>query len=95
MEKRRYIRRMLRMAALAVGMVLVGAASAWGQQTYTISPQSGKIFPQENIPTLVDTVYVADNEECTLSLGNYQYYYYFRWYHKSGDAVNVDNISRV
>lgn len=31
MEKRRYIRRMLRMAALAVGMVLTGGASAWGQ----------------------------------------------------------------
>ncbi len=31
MEKRRYIRRMLRMAALAVGM-LVGGASAWGQR---------------------------------------------------------------
>ena len=94
MEKRRYIRRMLRMAALAVGM-LVGGASAWGQQTYTISPQSGKTFPQENIPTLVDTVYVDDNEERTLSLGNYNYYYYFRWYHKSGDEVNTANISRV
>lgn len=32
MEKRRYIRRMLRMAALAVGMVLTGGASAWGQR---------------------------------------------------------------
>ena len=44
MEKRRYIRRMLRMAALAVGMVLTGGASAWGQQrpnysSYSITPQ--------------------------------------------------------
>ena len=41
MEKRRYIRRMLRMAALAVGMVLTGGASAWGQRNlsdYDINP---------------------------------------------------------
>lgn len=39
MEKRRYIRRMLRMAALAVGMVLVGGgASAWGQTVTEIEP---------------------------------------------------------
>ena len=38
MEKRRYIRRMLRMAALAVGMVLTGAASAWGQTVTEIDP---------------------------------------------------------
>lgn len=38
MEKRRYIRRMLRMAALAVGMVLTGGASAWGQTVTEIEP---------------------------------------------------------
>lgn len=80
MEKRRYIRRMLRMAALAVGMVLVGGASAWGQQTYTITPQDGKTFPQTDVPTLVDTVYVDNNETRLLEIGNYVYYWYFRWY---------------
>ena len=38
MEKRRYIRRMLRMAALAVGMVLTGGASVWGQTVTEIEP---------------------------------------------------------
>ena len=63
----------------------------WGQQ-YTITPQDGKTFPQTNIPTLVDTVYVDADEERTLSLGNYQYYYYFRWYREANNGTTIDRL---
>ncbi|WP_297907457.1 T9SS type A sorting domain-containing protein [uncultured Parabacteroides sp.] len=76
-------------------MALFGlVANGWGQ-TYTIRTQSGKTFPQENIPTLVDTVYVASNSSRTLTIGNFSYYYYFRWYQKNtnGDGTNITNLS--
>ena len=47
MEKRRYIRRMLRMAALAVGMVLTGGASAWGQSYHLRNHDINPTYPTD------------------------------------------------
>ena len=48
----------------------------------TITPHNGT-FPHVDVPTLVDTVYVRDGEERTLVTGNYEYYWYFRWYRRN------------
>ena len=67
-----------------------GWNDAWGQ--YTITPQKDKDFPQKDIPTLVDTVYVRAGETRTLVIGNYEYYWYFRWYRKDGNTTTIDRI---
>lgn len=69
---------------------------AMGQQ-YTITPQQDKDFPQENVPTLVDTVYVRAGETRTLVIGNYEYYWYFRWYRRNMNegAAEPTTIERI
>ena len=84
-------------------------ARFWGQTTpvsiseislanveYTIVPQTDKgyTFPQKDIPTLVDTVYVGNGDTRTLITGNYEYYYYFRWYRKNADGTTT-TIERI
>lgn len=68
-------------ALMAFGLSFWG----WGQ-TYTINPQQGKTFPQENVPTLVDTIYINKNAQgtasCDLVVPNTRDYYYIRWYRK-------------
>ena len=95
MEKRRYIRRMLRMAALAVGMVLVGVASAWGQQNVTIVQNDIQV-PTNALGTSTDTLFVVAGETYPIVL---QYYNadnlngYIRWYRESDptDKSNLNN----
>ena len=95
MEKRRYIRRMLRMAALAVGMVLTGAASAWGQQNVTIVQNDIQV-PTNALGTSTDTLFVVAGETYPIVL---QYHDadnlngYIRWYRESAptDKSNLYN----
>lgn len=88
MIRRKYLRLVMTLAVM-----LVGTWQTWGQQTYTINPQSGKTFPQENIPTLVDTIYMTSNTTRTLQVANYQYYYYFRWYRKGESGTSIERLS--
>lgn len=62
----------------------------------TITPHNGT-FPHVDVPTLVDTVYVRDGEERTLVTGNYEYYWYFRWYRRNMNegAAEPTTIERI
>lgn len=75
------------------------AGQGWGQ-TYTITPQPGKTFPQTNIPEMVDTIYIANNEGRELiipeltSLGDdeadaLQYRWNIRWYRMNPENKTV------
>ena len=52
---------------LSCVLLLGGTEVAMGQQ---IRPQDGKKFPQENVPTLVDTIYIDGGEQRTLIIPN-------------------------
>ena len=89
MEKRRYIRRMLRMAALAVGMVLTGGASAWGQTiTARYAPNYGRS---------TEVIYVSRNSTKAVSFqeggaaDNLDGF--IRWYMKSGNNETTNHIT--
>lgn len=82
-----------KLLALTCVLLLGGTEVVMGQGQYTIIPQAGKTFPQENIPTLVDTVYIENKKDRSLQVGNYQYYWYFRWYRKNADGTTtVQNL---
>lgn len=80
----------IRLLSLVVLMTFGLSFWGWGQ---TINPHPGLTFPQENIPTLVDTIYVENNTRRTLELANYRYYWYMRWYRKNQDGTTVDRLS--
>jgi len=84
MIRRKYLRLVMLLAVM-----LVGTWQAWG---ITVNTQRDKTFPQTNIPTLVDTIYMNAGDERTLQVANYQYYYYFRWYQKDGTGTTIDNL---
>ena len=63
-------------------VVSISELSLEAKVEYTITPHNGT-FPHVDVPTLVDTVYVRDGEERTLVTGNYEYYWYFRWYRRN------------
>lgn len=69
----------------------------WGQEGYYITTQGGKKFPQENVPTLVDTIYVEKDKGRRLVVPNTRDYYYVRWYQKNGDGrgSNITNLSKT
>lgn len=75
---------------LSCVLLLGGAEVAMGQQ---IRPQDGKKFPQENVPTLVDTIYIDGGEQRTLIIPNTRDYYYIRWYRKGGNGSTIDKLS--
>lgn len=80
----------IRLLSLVVLMTFGLNFWGWGQ---TINPHPGLTFPQENIPTLVDTIYVENNSRRTLELANYRYYWYMRWYRKNQNGTTVDRLS--
>ena len=80
----------IRLLSLVVLMTFGLSFWGWGQ---TIKPHPGLTFPQENIPTLVDTIYVENNTRRTLELANYRYYWYMRWYRKNQNGTTVDRLS--
>ena len=75
---------------LSCVLLLGGTEVAMGQQ---IRPQDGKKFPQENVPTLVDTIYIDGGEQRTLIIPNDRDYYYIRWYRKGGNGSTIDKLS--
>ena len=75
---------------LSCVLLLGGTEVAMGQQ---IRPQDGKKFPQENVPTLVDTIYIDGGESRTLTIPNTRDYYYIRWYRKGGNGSTIDKLS--
>lgn len=74
-----------RLLSLVVLMAFGAGLKGWGQ-SYTILPQVGKDFPQENVPTLVDTFFIRQNEKRTLQSPNYDKYWYFRWYRMNDEG---------
>lgn len=60
---------------------------------YKNTTDTEKGSPQENIPTLEETVYIKEGETRTLEVGNYEYYWYFRWYSESNGVINIDNLN--
>ena len=52
---------------LSCVLLLGGTEVAMGQR---INPQPDKTFPQENVPTLVDTIYIDGGESRTLTIPN-------------------------
>ena len=97
MEKRRYIRRMLRMAALAVGMVLTGGASAWGQYTgYTVQSNSDQL-PSDVVGSSYEVRYVIPNKDYTIQfqrgglLDNVNGY--IRWYRETSSGEDAEHLS--
>lgn len=75
---------------LSCVLLLGGTEVAMGQR---INPQRGKTFPQENVPTLVDTIYIDGGEQRTLIIPNTRDYYYIRWYRKGGNGSTIDKLS--
>lgn len=76
---------------LALFMLL--PVEGWGLE-YTINPQPGKTFPQEDVPTLVDTIYMNSGTTRRISEPNYQYYYYMRWYRLGeNNQGTIENLS--
>ena len=67
---------------------------AWGQYTiyYKNKTEDAKGSPQENIPTLEETVYIKNDETRILEVGNYKFYWYFRWYQKTGGEIKIDKL---
>ena len=76
--------------------VSISELSLEAKVEYTITPHNGT-FPHVDVPTLVDTVYVRDGEERTLVTGNYEYYWYFRWYRRNMNegAAEPTTIERI
>ena len=79
---------------LSCVLLLGGTEVAMGQD-YEIEPQRGKTFPQENVPTLVDTIYVNSKEERTLIIPNIRDYYYIRWYRKNANGTTTDRLEII
>ena len=79
-----------KLLALTCVLLLGGTEVAMGQR---INPQEGKKFPQENVPTLVDTIYIDGGESRTLTIPNTRDYYYIRWYRKGGNGSTIDKLS--
>ena len=75
---------------LSCVLLLGGTEVAMGQR---INPQPDKTFPQENVPTLVDTIYIDGGESRTLTIPNNRDYYYIRWYRKGGNGSTIDKLS--
>ncbi|WP_075555632.1 hypothetical protein [Parabacteroides timonensis] len=90
-----------RLLALSCVLLIGGTGKAWGQ--YTITPQAGKSFPQDDVPTTVDTIYIADNEtrvfqipelvEFTSNKWMGDYRWYTRWYrvNEEGNVLSISN----
>lgn len=85
---------------LSCVLLLGGTEVAMGQGRYTIEPQDGKTFPQENVPELVYTVYMEQNAErdlviselATDELNNADgYKWYVRWYRIDGNKNPIAN----
>ena len=103
MEKRRYIRRMLRMAALAVGMVLSSIMVCWGQQGYTYNKSSYSVT--SNYPG--DLTQMGQNTEIVYAEDGYVYLRfqddnvsecidgYIRWYVEDNDDGTTSGLSVV
>lgn len=79
---------------LSCVLLLGGTEVAMGQD-YEIEPQRGKKFPQENVPTLVDTIYVNSKEQRTLIIPNIRDYYYIRWYRKNANGTTTDRLDVI
>lgn len=77
---------------LSCVLLLGGTEVAMGQR-YTINPQEGKKFPQENVPTLVDTIYINGGESHILTIPNTRDYYYIRWYRKNTNGTTTERLS--
>ena len=96
MEKRRYIRRMLRMAALAVGM-LVGGASAWGQRqiipTYPDNDENSTRMGRSTEVIYANegdvTIRFQDSNIAETIDG------YIRWYVDDGNTESVSNLTNL
>lgn len=94
--------RKVRAMVVAAGAVMMVAGNCWGVD-YTINPQSGKVFPQENVPTMTETIYVKAGESRKLFIkemeaqsGNIvslalSYDWYVRWYRMAGNTVTAIN----
>ena len=94
--------RKVRAMVVAAGAVMMVAGNCWGAD-YTINPQSGKVFPQENVPTMTETIYVKAGESRKLFIkemeaqsGNIvslalSYDWYVRWYRMAGNTVTAIN----
>ena len=91
-QKHNNILKAARLLALVVLMAIGVGLKGWGQQ-YTISPQDGKTFPQNDVPTIVETIYVEPNSSRTLQVYDYQNYWYVRWYRYNGIKTNIVNIT--
>ena len=73
-----------------------GWNDAWGQ---TIKPNA-KGFPQPNVPTLEQTVYIVDGETRTFTIAemdgqsSHQYAWYVRWYRMNaeGEVIALGNV---
>ena len=83
--------------ALIAVLLLLGANwnEVWGQ---TITPNS-KGFPQPNVPTLEQTVYIDNGDTRTFSIAemenesSHQYAWYVRWYRQNanGEVIELGN----
>ena len=82
MEKRKYIRRMLQMAVLAVGMLAAGV-EAWGQTTILAAGN------RDTVHTRTEIIYVEENASRELYLpelrindgvADASYQWYVHWY---------------
>lgn len=79
---------------LSCVLLLGGTEVAMGQrEEYTINPQEGKKFPQENVPTLVDTIYINGGESHILTIPNTRDYYYIRWYRKNTNGTTTERLN--
>lgn len=93
------IHKAVRLLSLLILMAFSFSFDGWGQrpgsQNYYISPQGGKDFPQKDVPTLVDTIYIEAGESRDLVVPNTRDYHYIRWYQKNsdGNGTNIDKIS--
>lgn len=87
------IRKATRLFSLVVLMTFGLSFDGWGQNNYYIIPQYDKKFPQENVPTLVDTIYVKGGDQRELVIPNTTDYYYIRWYRK--DPNGGSTISKL
>ena len=103
-QKDSWLRKIWTLAVVGV-MAIGGAGSAWGTD-YTINTQNSKTFPQANVPTMTDTVYIKDGETRVLAMTEMQlltsdglglsmsYDWYIRWYrmNQSNEVIAINNI---
>ena len=95
--------RKVRAMVVAAGAVMMVAGNCWGAD-YTIQTQSDKEFPQKDVPTMTDTIYVKKGESRKLFIkemeaqsGNtdiglaLSYDWYVRWYRMAGNNVTAIN----